>query len=420
MLQRSTLHVQRCNTIRFRFIHDRSSLVQRHAETIKKLNDGEGGIKAYVSTNFRIDETAKSGPLNDSCIAIKDNICTADLPTTCSSAFLQDFQPGYDASVVRLLRESGAHIIGKTNCDEFGMGSFNTNTIHGSVINPFQLEGTDEAQELSSDQRSAGGSSGGSAAAVAASMCTSAIGTDTGGSIRLPASYCGIVGFKPSYGLVSRWGVISYADSLDCVGVLARSVPETRRVFASAEASSNLARYDGIRFGRFVEPPMGADLSKTSNVYAFSRSKGFGPEVRRRILLGTYALTAGAFDNYFLKAQRIRTALRADFDRIFRQPNVLGSNDPSGLDENPQGVDFLLHLSAIGTAVPLDHTPAGIDGYVQDVLTVPASLGGLPALNVPAGKGHDGWPVGVSIIGQWGSDDAVLSFGEVINKFTSS
>jgi aspartyl-tRNA(Asn)/glutamyl-tRNA(Gln) amidotransferase subunit A len=153
--------------------------------------------------------------------AIKDNICTADMPTTCSSSILRDFSSPFDATVVKLLKEADAEVIGKTNCDEFGMGSLNTHSIHGPVINPFSL----------TEKRSAGGSSGGSAAAVAADMCSIAIGTDTGGSIRLPASYCGVVGFKPSYGLISRWGVVSYADSLDCVGVLAKGVVLVRKVF---------------------------------------------------------------------------------------------------------------------------------------------------------------------------------------------
>ncbi|KAG9044271.1 Trimeric GatFAB AmidoTransferase(AdT) complex subunit [Tulasnella sp. UAMH 9824] len=416
-------------------------------------------------------------------------------------------RPPYDATVVSLLRNAGGQIVGKTNCDEFGMGSFNTNSVHGPVRNPFRSKNT--GAESSSSPRSAGGSSGGSAAAVAADLCYAALGTDTGGSIRLPASYCGVVGLKPSYGLVSRWGVVSYADSLDCVGVIAKSVDRVRNVFdvicrsdqkdptsipqdvrdnskwqaerslgvwgdlpdgrfdgirigvpqeyfpaemdsslrsqfhetlqklkergallvpvslpstkyalsayyvlASAEASSNLARYDGVRFGTYQKPPPGTDFSDTWAVYAHSRSKGFGPEVRKRILLGTYALTADAFDNYYLQAQRIRSAIKQDFNSIFRSPNVLLKNpNPS----NANGVDVLLHPTAISSAPRLgDATQQGIDGYVQDVLTTPASLAGLPCVSVPWCTAADGWPVGMSIVGQWGNDQVVLRVGELM------
>ncbi|KAG8700241.1 Trimeric GatFAB AmidoTransferase(AdT) complex subunit, partial [Ceratobasidium sp. 394] len=339
------------------------------------------------------DPTNGQGLLAGKSIAVKDNICTADMPTTCSSKILQDFQPPYDATCVRLLREAGASIAGKTNCDEFGMGSLNVYSSHGAVVNPLSGDG---------EPRSAGGSSGGSAAAIAAQMCFAALGTDTGGSIRLPAAYCGVVGLKPSYGMISRWGVISYADSLDCVGVLAStvadaktvygtrfpishctrkqlttgyidaishydvrdptSVPEDLRksahaaaqaqldsfssdtgnlsgikigipqeyfpaeldqaalgpfrvlissltrhgakivpvslpstsyalsayyVLASAEASSNLSRYDGIRYGSRADVPEGTDLGYAANAYAATRSAGFGDEAKKRILLGT-------------------------------------------------------------------------------------------------------------------------------------
>ncbi|TRM58725.1 amidase signature domain-containing protein [Schizophyllum amplum] len=163
-------------------------------------------------------------------IAVKDNICTSDMPTTCSSAMLQTFTSPFDATVVRLLKENGMNVAGKTNCDEFGMGSLNVHSVHGPVVNPFPLMQARPPHDIT-DRRSAGGSSGGSAAAVAARMCYAALGTDTGGSIRLPASYCGVAGLKPSYGLVSRWGVVSYADSLDCVGVLATDTERVRDVF---------------------------------------------------------------------------------------------------------------------------------------------------------------------------------------------
>ncbi|KAF8141371.1 amidase signature enzyme [Boletus edulis] len=444
-------------------------------------------------------------------LAVKDNICTASLPTTCSSAMLAGYTSPFDATVVELLRDEGAQIIGKANCDEFGMGSLNVNSIHGPVVNPFQPTDAYDVPLMAHEPRSAGGSSGGSAASVAARLCTAALGTDTGGSVRLPASYCGVVGLKPSYGLISRWGVVSFADSLDCVGVLARSVdtvkevfdvisvydardptaasPELRKrasstaepclpklfssntldglrigvpqeyfplelepsitsslrtiirnlkdagatirpvslpatqyalsayyVIASAEASSNLARFDGIQYGLRVPPPAGASRSKPSNVYAHSRSSGFGREVRKRILLGTYALTADAFDNYFLQAQRVRAYIKADFNRVFRHPCVHLAHPESCLSAD--GVDVLLHPSAIRTAPRLaekrECDTSSIDEYLQDVMTVPASLAGLPALSVPAGLGEDGWPVGMSVVGQWGTDQLVLQVGRVI------
>ncbi|KAH9851889.1 amidase signature enzyme [Lenzites betulinus] len=446
-----------------------------------------------------------AGPLAGMSIAVKDNICTKSLPTTCSSRMLESFSSPFDATVVSLLSRGGAGIAGKANCDEFGMGSLNVHSAHGPVVNPFGL--------ASGERRSAGGSSGGSAAAVAAGLCDAALGTDTGGSVRLPASYCGIVGLKPSYGIVSRWGVVSFADSLDCVGVLARDASTAKRVhrvlatydsrdptaapphvreraaklhtdrlsslkggqltglrigipqeyfptelessvidsvrrvinrlrekgailvpislpstpyalsayyvISSAEASSNLARYDGIEYGSRVEPPPGANFTKTANVYAHTRSRGFGKEVQRRILLGAYALSADAFENYFLKAQRVRSLIKADFDRAFRIPNALHASQHNAPSD--QGVDVIMHPSAIQTAPLLPDNATGsssdassLDAYVQDVLTVPASLAGLPALSVPAGQGSDGWPIGVSVVGQWGSDELVLAVGEAI------
>ncbi|KII86058.1 hypothetical protein PLICRDRAFT_178347 [Plicaturopsis crispa FD-325 SS-3] len=457
--------------------------------------------------NIRASPNATDGPLDGLAVAVKDNISTADMPTTCASAMLSEYTPPFDATVVQLLRTAGADIVGKTNCDEFGMGSMNTHTIHGPVVNPFS----------STERRSAGGSSGGSAAAVASGMCDVALATDTGGSTRLPAAYCGIVGLKPSYGLISRWGVVSFADSLDCVGVMARDVAGVQRVFdklnvydardptaapppiraqavaiktpwseaqslaglrigipqeyfpstlsapsllptalasnhplrhvlrslqqrgaqlvsvslpstayalsayyvlASAEASSNLARFDGVQYGLHVDAEADADNRKTADVYARTRSQGFGREVRKRVLLGTYALTAGAFDNYFLQAQRVRACVKADFDRVFRDPNVLGPSSSAAAPAD--GVDVLLHPSAIGTAPVLDDAGGdggdGLSAYVQDVLTVPASLAGLPALTVPAGLGEDGWPVGVSVVGQWGCDAGVLDVGRAVEE----
>ncbi|KAI0687386.1 amidase signature domain-containing protein [Cytidiella melzeri] len=523
MLRRHLLNCRRINTA--------SKRISRHYYSTTTATDAHANDKDYLNALvYRIHEVpeaqvAQDAPLKNLLVAIKDNICTAGIPTTCSSRMLKTFVPPYDATVVKLLREAGASIIGKTNCDEFGMGSSNLWSIHGPALNPSD---PGNASESELELRSAGGSSGGSAAAVAAGFCdaqVSALGTDTGGSVRLPASYCGVVGFKPSYGIVSRWGVISYADSLDCVGILGKTVDYVRQVYhtvnkydesdptaahvetrdqaasichehmvnwstsgrlnglrigipqlspasqeyfpselssailgpyretlrclaargaqlvsvsmpstryalsayyviASAEASSNLARYDGIEFGLRVDPDGPSQIKKAGDVYAQTRSLGFGPEVQRRILLGTYALTADAFDNYFLQAQRVRKLVRADFDRVFRARNVLTTG---GTEASDEGVDVLLHPSAIQTAPALVHDPekgayrledsvSSLDAYLQDVLTVPASLAGLPAMSVPSGFGEDKWPIGVSVVGQWGCDDLVLRVGNEIES----
>ncbi|KAF9224191.1 amidase signature enzyme [Gyrodon lividus] len=490
---------------------------KRFACTTRDLEQVNASVNALVSISETPNRTQDHGPLEGVTVVIKDNICTSSLPTTCSSAMLFEYTSPFDGTAVRLLRGAGAHIIGKANCDEFGMGSLNVNSIHGPVINPHQSPHARDVPWAQRERRSAGGSSGGSAASVAAGMCDAALGTDTGGSVRLPASYCGVVGLKPSYGLISRWGVISFADSLDCVGVIGKSVDAVKEVFdvvsvhdvrdptaaslelrekgrssaesclaglfsgsrpsnleglrigipqeyfpleldpniirslrnvikglegmgasilpvslpttqyalstyyviASAEASSNLARFDGIQYGLRVPPPPEATRSKPSDVYAFSRSAGFGREVQKRILLGTYALTADAFDNYFLQAQRVRTHIKSDFNNVFRHRSVHLDLDRASPPTN--GIDVLLHPSAIRTAPLLDgdgegHEASGLDEYLQDVMTVPASLAGLPALSVPAGLADDGWPVGVSVVGQWGTDELVLRVGRVIEE----
>ncbi|KAI0091549.1 Glutamyl-tRNA amidotransferase subunit A, mitochondrial [Irpex rosettiformis] len=504
--------VVRCRLIQ----RSRKALLKNCYATVSQTSPREKDtLNALVYRVNSATDTVENGPLKDVRVAVKDNICTAGIPTTCSSRILETFKPPYDATVVKLLREAGAPIVGKANCDEFGMGSLNLWSIHGPALNPSQY---DKSPGSEVELRSAGGSSGGSAAAVAAGLCDAALGTDTGGSVRLPASYCGVVGLKPSYGVLSRWGVVSYADSLDCVGILGKSVGHVQRVFqtlnkfddkdptavhpdarkqagflcqervnawpgdatlsnlrvgvpqeyfptelstailqpyrnvlrslakrgaqiipvslpsthyalsayyviASAEASSNLARYDGIEFGLRVDPDNMNHVNQAGDIYAQTRTFGFGEEVQRRILLGTYALTADAFDNYFLQAQRVRRLVRADFDNVFSARNVLSSTSSA-----PEcGVDILLHPSAIRTAPPLVHdaerdvyklkgSKDDLDAYLQDVLTVPASLAGLPAMSVPAGVGEDKWPVGVSIVGQWGCDEAVLKVGEEIEK----
>lgn len=444
---------------------------------------------------------SSEGPLAGWTAAIKANICVRGAPTSCSSAMLQHYESTFDAASVSILRDAGADLRYITNCDEFGMGSNNVHSFHGAVRNP-ATPASAEASHSSSgvawdmeQARSAGGSSGGSAAAVRAGVVRFALGSDTGGSIRLPAAYCGVVGLKPSYGMVSRWGLVSYADSLDTVGVLARTVEDAEQVYdvlaqhdsrdptsaktaaraqassavkdvlaslpsspssqplkglrvgipqeyfpvelrprvlppfrraanaieqlgaevvsislpstssalsayyiiSSAEASSNLARYDGVEYGMRKPPVPG------HHPYAATRTAGFGDEVRKRILLGTFALTADAFDNFFLQASRIRAAIQSDFARALRISNP-GSKD---------GVDVILHPSAVDTAPTLasamDRSESGAEEYVQDILTVPASLAGLPALAIPAGVAEDdGWPVGVTLVSQWGCDKLLL------------
>ncbi|KAF8347960.1 amidase signature domain-containing protein [Amanita rubescens] len=446
----------------------------------KVIAEKNPSVNAFVCTTP--ENGRPGGPLSGVGIAIKDNICTADMPTTCSSKMLKDFTPPFDATVVQLLRQAGADILGKTNCDEFGMGSLNIHSVHGPVVNPLRFgDGM---------PRSAGGSSGGSAAAVAAGMCFAALGTDTGGSTRLPAAYCEIVGLKPSYGLLSRWGVVSFADSLDCVGIFAAKVEDAEKVFdilnvfddkdptaapeevrrradidarermsiwdesgslhglrigipqeyfpaelspeirervrvvvsrlqakgatvvpvslpstsyalsayyvlASAEASSNMARYDGVEYGNQERTPAGADLTRAGRVYAHTRTAGFGREVQKRVLLGTYGLTASAYDNYFLQAQRVRELVKADFERVF-----ILSNHLHGRRGVNNGVDVVIHASGIGEA-PLLGDERGLETYVEDVLTVPASLAGLPAVSIG----------GVSVVGQWGSEALVMRVG---------
>ncbi|SCV67986.1 BQ2448_107 [Microbotryum intermedium] len=452
----------------------------------------------------------KQGKLYGHAVAVKDLFCTRELPTTAASRFLQDYKSPFEATVVTRLKAQGALILGKTNMDEFGMGSANIHSHFGPALNPSGPL-TSSATET---PRVAGGSSGGSAAAVAAGLARIAIASDTGGSTRLPAAYCGVLGFKPSYGLLSRWGMIAYASSLDCVGLMAKeirnvqtafgkyvlqahdpndptSVPQDVRlriaertksmtprwkeadlaglrvgvpaeyflaelspsvlppfrralqslrdhgatlhsislpstpsalsayyVLASAEASSNLARFDGIRFGTRQDP---TSKSPSSLLYASSRSTGFGNEVQKRILLGTYALTAEAMDNYFLQAQRVRRMIRNEFERVFKRGSVLNDDGDGNKREREEGVDVLLYPSAISTAPLLSAVRSGelddISGYVQDVLNVPASLAGLPAVSVPFGRSQeDGWPVGVQVAGQWGEDALVMDVAKVLQE----
>ncbi|SPO00185.1 related to glutamyl-tRNA(Gln) amidotransferase subunit A [Cephalotrichum gorgonifer] len=474
-----------------------------------------------ISTNHFIHRE-KDAVVPDSgfTFAVKDNIATAGHPTTCASAFLRDYESPFEATVVRQLRERGGVFVGKTNMDEFGMGSHSLNSAHGPVLNP----------KFDDVPRSAGGSSGGSAVAVRLGDADVALGTDTGGSIRLPAAYTGVVGYKPSYGMISRRGVVPYANSLDTVGFLARDVKpiydlvidgglihehdeldptsltsQSRRrcspggdrrppkleehfrnpseitigipqdyriaelhpsilaawaaaedalrkwgarvvpvrlpstqvalpayyVLAPAEASSNLAKYDGVRYGSRAE---GGDTDASGEVlYSRTRGDNFGREVRRRILMGTYSLSSEAMDNYFVQAQRVRRLVQRDFDRVFARPNPLRDEEPFDLSdledgwelENKRGpaqVDFLLCPTAptFPPRVEDVRTQGPVDSYMNDVFTVPASLAGLPAISVPvpAGNGMEegGGVAGLQVLGQFWDDARVLGIAHQLSR----
>ncbi len=398
-------------------------------------------------------------PLHGIPVAIKDNICTKGLRTTCASKFLENFVPGYDATVVSRLRDNGAIVFGKTNCDEFAMGSSNENSAFGPVLNPRDPSCVP------------GGSSGGSAAAVAAEIVPLSLGSDTGGSVRQPAALCGVVGVKPTYGRVSRNGLVAFGSSLDQVGPFASDVagaatlleviagPDpldstcadrpalawsesiddgdkpirvglpreyteglstearaallspleaipgvelvevslphtdfaiaTYYVLASAEASANLARYDGIRYGVRVQEE-GAGLEE---VYIASRSEGFGPEVKRRIMLGTFALSAGYYDAYYNKACQARNAIRKEFEEAFTQVDVIAS------------------LTAPSTAFELgSKTDDPISMYLSDIFTVPSSLAGLPGMSLPGGLDERGLPWGLQVLAPHWQESAMFGF----------
>ena len=410
-------------------------------------------------------------PLDGIPVAVKDLFCTRDIPTTAGSRILDGFRPPYESAVTDKLWQAGAVMLGKTNLDEFGMGSSNTTSWYGPVENPWRRPGDNRPLVP-------GGSSGGSATAVAAHAALAATGTDTGGSIRQPASFCGIVGLKPTYGRCSRWGVVAYASSLDHPGPMARTVrdvaimlgamaghdprdstsvpvaipdfeaaldgniaglrvgiPREYRVdgmpdeiealwkqgvgwlreagaepveislpmtkyalpayyiIALAEASSNLARYDGVRFGLRVE---GASLEE---MYELTRAAGFGAEVRRRVLIGTYVLSAGYYDAYYLKAQRVRTLIARDFARAFER------------------VDCILTPTAPSAAFAIGEKSSDpIEMYLNDVFTVPANLAGVPAVSVPAGVSGDGLPLGLQITGRAFDEQTVLRVAEVLER----
>ena len=396
-------------------------------------------------------------------LAIKDLFCTKNMPTTAASKILENFNPTYESFVTQKLLDDGAIFVGKTNLDEFAMGSATDTSYFGNTINP-----------LSKDKEplAPGGSSGGSAAAVAANLCLGATGTDTGGSIRQPASFCGVVGIKPTYGLCSRWGIAAFASSLDQAGVFAHNVedaaillesaagfdkrdstsanvkipnyienlsddlsgktigipkeysiegiPEdvskiwedaikvlekkgvkiknislphtkyalpTYYIIAPAEASSNLARYDGVKYGF-----RSSQTNSLDEMYENTRGQGFGKEVKRRILIGTYVLSAGYYDAYYLKAQKVRKLIANDFNEAFKE------------------CDLIVTPTAPSPAFPLYQTQDDpIKMYLNDVFTVPASLAGLPGISIPFGKDKNDLPLGIQILGKHFDEQQVLN-----------
>ncbi|KAJ9114659.1 hypothetical protein QFC22_005535 [Naganishia vaughanmartiniae] len=353
-------------------------------------------------------------------VGVKDNILwrstTTPTPTECDSHILQDFLPPFIATAVTRLKEHGWKVKGKTRMDEFGMGSMTVNTKNRErVVNPWAEE-----------ERSAGGSSGGSAVVVAAGEVEGALGTDTGGSIRLPASYCGVVGLKPSYGMETHLPpdqtplplgpLLKHLQTLGAtlVPISIPTIPlclPAYYVLACAEASSTLARFGGGWYG--------SESNRTAREEV--RSAGFGQEVRKRIIAGTWALTADAFNNSYLKALQLRHDLRRDYQSVFRAPHPLAT-DAETPDE--RGVDVILHPTAIQTAPPLPSVEnnasqpssarTATSEYAQDILTVPASLAGLPSVSVPYGVSEtDGWPVGVSLTVQWGMESLVLDIARI-------
>ncbi len=447
-----------------------SSLLDRIKEVEDRVHayitvDREGALKRAREIDSRIQSGENPGRLRGIPISIKDSIVTKGLRTTCGSKMLYNFIPPYSASAVERLIEQGAVIVGKTNCDEFTMGTTTETSHFGPTYNPWSLD------------RVPGGSSGGSAASIAADEATLSLGTDTGGSIRCPASFCGVVGLKPTYGRVSRYGLIAYASSLDQIGPITKDVADsalllsviagkdqrdatsvdrasedytrylgreidgqvfavprqfldegtneevvkatfkvadileqigarreevelpsleyslaTYYIIAMCEASSNLARYDGVRYG-FSTP------SKANWIKAFSdtRGRGFGAEVRRRIILGTFALSAGYYNAYYMKALKIRTLIKRDFEKAFEK------------------VDFIVTPTMPAPAFKIGELADPLTMYLQDVDTVPVNLVGLPAISYPAVIA-DGLPIGVQMIGRYFEEGRLISVASALER----
>lgn len=456
------------------------SSVELTTAALARLEAIEPKVKAFLHVSAdgalaragEADKRLANGggpPLLGVPIAVKDNICAVGMPTTCASKILGDFVPPYNATVVEALNRDGAVIVGKTNLDEFAMGSSTENSAKQITANPWDTG------------RVPGGSSGGSAACVAAGQAIAALGSDTGGSIRQPASFCGIVGLKPTYGLVSRYGLVAFASSLDQIGPLTKDVTDSAillqaiagrdpadstsidyqspdytaaldreikglrfglpkelfgagfqpgvrdlinqtialieklggqvsevslptleyalpayYIIAPAEASSNLARFDGVRYGRRSVGP--TDMVDS---YMRTRAEGFGPEVKRRIMLGTYALSAGYYEAYYGQAQKVRTLIIQDFKQAFDR------------------FDVLISPTTPTTAFPIGaKTGDPLEMYLSDICTIPANLAGIPAISIPVGLA-DGLPVGLQIMGKHFDEATILGAARAIEAEVS-
>lgn len=437
----------------------------------KRIEEVEPKVGAYITLTKtqayeraeelqkRLDNGEDIGILGGVPIAIKDNICTENVKTTCASRMLENFVPIYNATVIEKLKEAGAIMLGKTNMDEFAMGSSTETSYIKKTANPWDVN------------RVPGGSSGGSAAAVSADMAYAALGSDTGGSIRQPASYCSVVGLKPTYGLISRYGLIAFASSLDQIGPFAKTVEDaalmlnviaghdskdttsadlekkdytkalvnsvkgmniavpsdfvndginedvkkaydtsiktledleanivnvkleyakyslaTYYIIATAEASSNLGRYDGIRYGHRAK-----EFSDLIDLYTKSRTEGFGDEVKRRIMLGTYVLSSGYYDAYYKRAQQVRTLIVNDFKKAF------------------ESCDVIMIPTAPNTSFKMgEHSTNPLEMYLEDIFTVPVNIAGLPAISVPGGFASNNMPIGLQFIAKSFDEEKLL------------
>ena len=447
----------------------------------KRIEDVEYKVGAYITLTKneaykradelqeKLDKGEDIGLLGGVPIAIKDNICTKNVKTTCASKMLENFEPIYNATVIEKLEDAGAIMIGKTNMDEFAMGSSTETSYFKKTANPWDVE------------RVPGGSSGGSAACVSADMAYAALGSDTGGSIRQPASYCSVVGLKPTYGLISRYGLIAFASSLDQIGPFGKTVEDaaimlnviaghdekdttsadlekkdytkslvndvkgmkigipvsfvndginndvkeaydnsvntlkelgaeivdvkleyakyslaTYYIIATAEASSNLGRYDGIRYGHRAK-----EFSDLIDLYTKSRTEGFGDEVKRRIMLGTYVLSSGYYDAYYKRAQQVRTLIVEDFKKTF------------------ESCDAIMIPTAPNTSFKMgEHSTNPLEMYLEDIFTVPVNIAGLPAISIPGGFASNGMPIGLQFITKAFDEEMLLQIAYTYEQNT--
>ena len=442
----------------------------------------EEALESAHKSDVRRYKRSALGKLEGIPISVKDAFCTSGVRTTAASKMLSDFIPPYDAHVCSLLRRSGAIIVGKTNMDEFSMGSSTSHSSHGPCVSPWSRYWLGSPEKISP-----GGSSGGSAVAVSTGMSYGALGSDTGGSVRQPGAFCGVVGLKPSYGRISRWGLIAFASSLDVPSLMARkvedvaimlevlsqydprdatcvdfpvteyfsevqqtspefskklvvgvpdeynlvelskdhrdawrrsvasleslgatvkqvSLPHTKYalpayyILSSAEASSNLNRYDGIKYGGV--PLQEFEKMEVEDLLRLTRDEGFGMEVKRRLLIGTFVLSRTSFDSYYLQATKVRRLVRDDFTRVFQE----------------DGVDVLVTPTAPSSSFSLEKPMDPIEEYLNDVMTIPSSLAGIPAVSVPFELDSKGLPVGIQLIGPYMQESKLLKAAKLLQE----